>query len=178
MKCDTRLEPAEIYTHTHTHTHTGKALLSQKQIGTICFSKFFKFCIAPIFAVIFSMFGMSTHAVAVSVSGVSYPFSVTTTSLAANGTFPFSLSAQGTFYVDCGDGGTLSGTGVSGGTIDRSSTTDNDMYTCTYSTAGVKTIRFGGLATAYNEDWETPIAFYDLGGRFDCDYLNSVSGDI
>ena len=127
---------------------------------------------------IFSVFGLSTNASAVSVSGVSYPFSVTTTSLAANGTFPFSLSAQGTFYVDCGDGGTLSGTGVSGGTIDRSSTTDNDMYTCTYSTAGVKTIRFGGLATAYNEDWYTPIAFSDLDGRFDCDYLNSVSGDI
>ena len=57
----------------------------------------------------------------------------------------FDMSAMGTFYVDCGSGGTLGGTGASGKTITRSDT-NNATYTCTYSTNGYKTIRFGGIA--------------------------------
>ena len=75
-------------------------------------------------------------------------FTVTTTSVAADGTFQFKISAKGTFYVDCGEGGTLSGTGVSGNTITRTDTTQT-TYTCTYSTAGIKTVKFGGVATEY-----------------------------
>ena len=73
-------------------------------------------------------------------------FSVTTTPIAA-GTFTFYISAKGTFYVDCGDGGTLSGTGVSGKTVARSST-GRALYTCTYSggESRAKDIRFGGGA--------------------------------
>ena len=89
-------------------------------------------------------------------------FSVTTTSIAKNGTFKFYMAAKGTFYVDCGTGGKLSGTGVSGKTIDRASSVNNVLYTCTYSTAGVKTIRFGGVTTGYSTSYNntSPIRFY------------------
>ena len=87
---------------------------------------------------------------------VDYPFSVTTTSV---NSFQFEISAQGTFYVDCGTGGTLSGTGVSGTTITKNDTSPY-VYTCTYSTTGIRTIRFGGIATAYG--WDPTISFsYD-----------------
>ena len=76
-------------------------------------------------------------------------FTLTTTNLSANTAFNFSMSAMGTFYVDCGAGGILSGTGVSGMTIIRSNTTDT-TYKCTYTDAGIETIRFGGVATEYN----------------------------
>ena len=82
-------------------------------------------------------------------------FSVTTTSLSTGNTFQFTISASGTFSVDCGSGGTLSGTGVTGATtIDRSTTTTNDTYTCSYSSGGVKTISFydGYSANGYNTD--------------------------
>ena len=52
---------------------------------------------------------------------IDYPFSLTTS---ATNSFEFDLSAQGTFYVDCGTGGTLSGTGVSDGTITKNDTTN------------------------------------------------------
>ena len=67
-------------------------------------------------------------------------FTVTTTELAADTTFAFYMSARGTFYVDWGDG-----------TVDTITRTDTDetLYDHTYSTAGVKTIRFGGIATGY-----------------------------
>ena len=84
---------------------------------------------------------------------ITYPFTLTTTNLPANDrTFYFNISAAGTFYVDCGSGGQLSGdtgSGVSGNTITKNDTTLH-TYTCTYSTSGAKTIRFGGLATAYD----------------------------
>ena len=88
---------------------------------------------------------------------ITYPFSVTTTTLPDNDkTFKFTMSAKGTFYVDCG-GGTLSGTGVGedGITINRSDVdtsqlTSGDTYTCTYSNTSPKTIRFGGETDAYN----------------------------
>ena len=78
-------------------------------------------------------------------------FNVTTTNLAANDTFTFTMSATGTFNVDCGMDGVLSSSAgdVSGNTITRSNTT-MATYTCTYSTGGVKTISFGGTATGYN----------------------------
>lgn len=91
----------------------------------------------------------SLSAQAVRVSGVSYPFLVGTTSIEANGTFTFKLSAKGTFYVDCGTDGTLSGNYASGGTITKNDTTTY-LYTCTYSSAGTKTIYFGGTATEYS----------------------------
>ena len=75
-------------------------------------------------------------------------FTVTTTNLPANTEFKFYMTATGTFYVDC-DGGTLSGTGVSGNTITRTSITE-DLYTCTYTDGGVKTIKFDGTATGYS----------------------------
>ena len=78
-------------------------------------------------------------------------FELTTTELAAGDTFEFMISAQGTFEVDCGDGGTLSGTGVTPGTttIDHTSNTTNYTYTCTYDTDGAKVIGFDGTAEAY-----------------------------
>ena len=86
-----------------------------------------------------------------------YPFSVTTTGLNSGDTFTFTMSAKGTFDVDCGTGGILSGTGVSGTTIDRSSTTDDDTYTCTYSSGGPKTVQFDGLATGYYNGTDVPV---------------------
>jgi len=67
-------------------------------------------------------------------------FTITTTNLSANTEFKFYMSAMGTFYVDWGDG-TVD-------TITRDNT-DETLYDHTYTTAGVKTIRFGGLATGY-----------------------------
>ena len=102
----------------------------------------------------------SLSAQAVRVSGVSYPFYVGTTSIEANGIFTFRLSAKGTFYVDCGTDGTLSGNYVSGGTIARNNDTATYTYTCTYSSAGTKTIYFGGTATGYpNGDGSSVISF-------------------
>ena len=76
-------------------------------------------------------------------------FTITTTPMSDGSTFSFAMSASGTFYVDCGDGGTLSGTGVSGNTITRNNTT-NAQYTCTYPTAGTHKILFAGDATGYS----------------------------
>ena len=67
-------------------------------------------------------------------------FTVTTTSITANTQFKFYTSASGTFYVDWGDGNV--------DTIIRDNITST-LYNHTYTTAGVKTIRFGGLATGY-----------------------------
>lgn len=68
-------------------------------------------------------------------------FTITTTNLSANTKFKFYMSAMGTFYVDWGDG-TID-------TITRDNT-DETLYSHTYTTAGIKTIRFGGLATGYS----------------------------
>lgn len=90
-------------------------------------------------------------------------FTLTTTEIAADGTFQFYMSAKGTFYVDCGAGGTLSSSAsdVSGKTITRSNTT-GATYTCTYSTAGIKMISFGGLATGYGDSFDSSaIVFAD-----------------
>lgn len=81
-------------------------------------------------------------------------FQITTTSLAAGDAVEFLLTAQGTFYVDCGDGGTLDSVFYSA-TMPNNIIVQNDtsanVYKCSYTTSGVKNIRFGGLATDYNE---------------------------
>jgi len=74
-------------------------------------------------------------------------FTITTTELEPDTEFKFYMSASGTFYVDWGDG-TID-------TITRTNTTET-LYDHTYTTAGVKTIRFGGLATRYNENKAYP----------------------
>ena len=107
--------------------------------------------------------------------GATAAFSVTTTNLPAGTAFTFKISASGTFYVDCGTDGTLSGNGVDvdGITIDRSNTTTDDTYTCTYSSGDVKTIEFNGTATDYNTDTSVAaISFYNN------TYVNELSGDL
>ena len=80
-------------------------------------------------------------------------FSVTTTNMAANTTFSFTLSASGTFYVDWGDG-TID-------TISRTGTILETKYSHAYPIAGVKTIRFGGVATGYSTSTNVAaISFY------------------
>lgn len=68
-------------------------------------------------------------------------FTVTTTNLSANTEFRFTITAEGTFYVDWGDG-----------TVERLShiSTLEVLHKHKYTTAGVKTIRFGGVATEYS----------------------------
>ena len=68
-------------------------------------------------------------------------FTVTTVDMSPGATFTFKMTAKGTFRVNCGDGGVLSGTGVSGNTITRTNTTEA-TYTCTYPSAGVHKITF------------------------------------
>ena len=133
-----------------------------------------KILLIPLFAVL-CMFSRIDSATA-----IDYPFSVTTSSIAVDGTFQFYLSAQGTFYVDCGDGGTLSGTGVTGGTIEKTNTTEY-FYKCTYSTTGTKTIRFGGVATQYNTGTQTAAIRFNITDNTYCanaERITSISGDL
>ncbi len=105
-------------------------------------------------------------------------FTITTTELAANTEFKFSMSASGTFYVDCGNDGTLSGTGVSGSTTTRNNTTDT-TYTCTYTTSGVKTIRMAGLATGYGAAITyTPAISFSNNSNFSCNNIASIDGSL
>ena len=105
-------------------------------------------------------------------------FSVTTTdlsdSIAQNG-FKFLMSASGIFTVNCGTGGTLSGSGVDGNTIDRTSNTNENIYTCTWNTGGVKTITFDGTAdgyaTFYNSVGTDPTATIRFYGK-----IKSING--
>ena len=94
-------------------------------------------------------------------------FTVTTTELSAGDEFRFYMSAMGTFYIDCGIGGTLSGNFVSGKTVNRTNTNVH-LYTCAYSTAGVKTIRYGGIATQYSTR-----GFYSNAGAIQFGYYGS-----
>ena len=106
---------------------------------------------------------------------ITYPFTLTTTNLSAGDTFQFKISAAGEFYVDCGDDGILSGpsgSGVSGDTITKSNTNEY-TYTCTYSSAGVKTVRFGGAATGYSDSPSVSVI------RFTSPTLvDAISGDL
>ena len=169
MKSNNRLESAGLC------THVGELLCVQRRCGMICFSKFFKFCAAAFFAIFCGLFCHIDSAYA-----VDYPFSVTTSSISSGGTFQFKMSAQGTFYVDCGTGGTLSGTGVSGNTITKSNTTEY-TYTCTYSSTGTKTIRFGGTATGYNTNYFTPAINFNITGNIhdsNAVLITSISGNL
>ena len=142
-----------------------------------------KLFLGPLFAMIFCLFGTINDAVAETVPGVTYPFSLTTTNLNAGGNFKFGLSAKGTFYVDCGDGGTLSGNGVNGGTITKTDTTYYE-YTCTYSTGGAKTLQFGGVATGYNNAAYASVKFNDTSSGVtggispNAEKIASISGDL
>ena len=83
-------------------------------------------------------------------------FAVTTVDMSAGATFTFKMTANGTFRVNCGDGGVLSGTGVSGNTITRTNTTEA-TYTCTYPSAGVHKITFEKVnVTAYYNNTDKP----------------------
>ena len=105
-------------------------------------------------------------------------FTITTTNLNAGDEFNFYMSASGTFYVDCGDGGTLSGTGVTNNTITRNDTTEA-LYTCTYSTAGAKTIKMAGLATGYTATKNiAAIRFGAQDGSINPALVVAISGSI
>ena len=96
-------------------------------------------------------------------------FSITTTNLIADTEFKFYMSAKGTFYVDWGDG-----------TVDTivRNDTGKTLYNHTYLTAGVKTIRFGGLATGYNtKDTTAAIGFYQSIDN-SASKITSVSGNL
>ena len=71
-------------------------------------------------------------------------FIVTTTNMGASDVFAFEMSAQGTFTVDWDD--------ATVETIDRSATTSSNTYRHQYQTAGTRDIKFGGVATGYNEN--------------------------
>lgn len=73
---------------------------------------------------------------------VDYPFEVSAT----GSSFSFALSAQGEFYVDWGDGNKE--------TITKNDT-QNATYSHSYSGATSYTIKFGGIATDYNDDITT-----------------------
>lgn len=108
-------------------------------------------------------------------------FRITTTSMPANSDFQFHLSAMGTFTVDCGNGGVLSGAGVSGTTITRSDTNSNPLYACGYLTGGIKKITFSGVATGYRHQGSTldaTISFSDESLVSTGTYVASVSGDM
>ena len=108
-------------------------------------------------------------------------FSVTTTSDAT--TLSWTMTAKGPFYADCGDGGTLTQSGtttgstISGNTITRTGTS-NTTYTCTWGSAGVHTVRFGGTATGYSTSTTAAaIAFYKSSGGTQSK-VASISGSL
>ena len=107
-------------------------------------------------------------------------FELTTVELSAGDTFQFMISAQGTFDVDCGDGGTLSGNGVSGNTIDHTSNTTIYTYTCTYDSDGPKIIGFDGTADAYNMSNYAAIRFNITDGASDANAakIETISGSL
>jgi len=102
-------------------------------------------------------------------------FTITTTNLSADTEFRFYMSATGTFYVDWGDG-TVD-------TITRNDTTET-LYNHTFISAGVKTIRFGGLASGYNSGDVAAIRFGKTDNSASANtsatisLLNSVSGSL
>ncbi len=79
-------------------------------------------------------------------------FTLTTIDISTNMVFYFRLSAIGTFYIDWGDG--------YGQTIIKTNTNET-QYSHTYVDSGIKSIQFGGLATAYNTGNVSTIRFDD-----------------
>ena len=109
-------------------------------------------------------------------------FSATTTNLNADDTIKFNLAAIGTFYVDCGADGALTqdtssyGT-ISGKTVTRTSASTT-TYTCTWSSAGAHTVKFGGTATGYNTSTSTAaISFYKSSGGTQAK-IAAIDGDL
>lgn len=107
-------------------------------------------------------------------------FSITTTNLSANNVFRFHMFASGTFYVDCGDDGTLTSdsSDVSNKTITRDNTNES-IYTCSYTSGGIKTIQLGGLATGYGDySYMTTISFSVVLTDTNPERIASISGDL
>jgi hypothetical protein len=100
--------------------------------------------------------------------GVNWVFNATTANLAANATVEFKISAAGKFYVDCDNGAALL-------TINRSSTSAT-TYSCSYSSGGVHTIKFGLKqnegATSYNANSNVPAI------EFVSDNITAISGSL
>lgn len=100
-------------------------------------------------------------------------FTITTTSLAANTNFWFTMSPKGSFAVDWGDG-TIDN-------IDRDNTTVA-TYTHTYTNGGIKTIKFCGRATEYNtaagDSVVAAISFYKNDSTNTSKWITSVSGSM
>lgn len=99
-------------------------------------------------------------------------FTITTTDLSANTKFWFSLSAQGSFAVDWGD---------EIKNINRDNT-NAESYTHTYTTGGVKNIKFCGRATNYNsstgDNVVAAISFYNNTTNGSHTKIQSVSGKL
>ena len=100
-------------------------------------------------------------------------FTITTTSLAANTNFWFTMSPKGSFAVDWGDG-TIDN-------IDRDNTTATD-YSHTYTNGGVKTIKFCGRATEYNtaggDNVVAAISFHKSDTNNTSKWIASISGSL
>ena len=100
-------------------------------------------------------------------------FTITTTSLATNTVFWFSMSPKGSFAVDWGDGNIDN--------INRTGTTLTD-YPHTYTDGGVKTIKICGKATEYNptggDNVVTTITFYKTDSSNTSKWISSVSGSL
>ena len=78
-------------------------------------------------------------------------FQATTTNLSVNDTFTFYISAGGTFWIDWGDGNVEY---VNRNNVNLDECSGNTitlmMFSHTYTEAGKKVIRLGGLATGYS----------------------------
>ncbi len=81
------------------------------------------------------------------------------------GDFSYRISAAGTFYVDWGDGTVEK--------IERAEADYGNGYSHTYQDNGIYNIRFGGLATGYNDDSQTAAIGFDSNPL-----IASVSGSL
>lgn len=143
-----------------------------KKLGTILF-----FSICLLTAVFTSgAFACATNEIDVLGDGTQCElaeFTITTTNLAANTEFWFSLSPKGSFVVDWGDGTVEP--------INRDNTTAT-AYTHTYATSGVKNIKICGEATEYNsssgDNVVAAISFYTGTSDGSQTKIASVSGSL
>ena len=114
-------------------------------------------------------------------------FTLTTTEFTGvssyNWTFDFYVSAKGTFYIDCGVDGLLYDSTSTGATplsttVVRNNTS-KQQYQCRYSSKGVKTIRFGGVATAYSTTNATAAFAFGSGSYYTSPKkIASISGSL
>ena len=105
-------------------------------------------------------------------------FTLTTSS---TDSFQFKLSPKGKFLVNCGNNGTLSGEGVSGNIITKTDTSVY-TYTCTWTTAAVQTIGFGGYVTEYSTDSTTTAIGFNIANDSQWDTnvkkITGISGSL